>query len=174
MATSAKYLLIASTEAYCGKSATILGLSCLAREKEISIGYGQPIATGLKQGLETTESVADTKFLADTLKLAPERVKPPLLSLNRSAIDRRLQGIDEENYVRALQEYVAEIEGDLIFLEGPSNLWEGSIFNLSAPEIAEAVDASILLVARYHPQLFGRQFINSQEFFGRSPIRCSD
>ena len=166
MATSAKYLLIASTEAYCGKSATILGLSCLAREKEISIGYGQPIATDLKQGLETTESVADTKFLADTLKLASDRVKPPLLSLSRSAIDRRLQGIDRENYVRALQEYVAEIEGDLIFLEGPSNLWEGSIFNLSAPEIAEAVDASILLVARYHPQLLVGSLLAAKNFLG--------
>lgn len=166
MATSAKYLLIASTEAYCGKSATILGLGRLARNKEISIGYGQPIATDLKEDLGNTELAADTKFLADTLNLTSDRAKPPLLSLDRKKIEQRLQGSDRQDYVRALREYVAQIEGDLIFLEGPSNLWEGSIFNLSVPEIAEAVDASILLVARYHPQLLVGSLLTAKNFLG--------
>ena len=152
MATSAKYLLIASTEAYCGKSATILGLSYLAQEKNISIGYGQPLATDLKE-TESSESAAGVKFLADNLGLTSDRAKSPLLITNRNTIDRRLQGIDRQDYAEAVKEYVAQIEGDLIFLEGSSNLWEGSIFNLSVPEIAESIDASILLVTRYHPQL---------------------
>ena len=165
MATSAKYLLIASTEAYCGKSATILGLSYLALERNISIGYGQPLATDLKE-TESSDPAAGVKFLADNLGLTSNRAKAPLLATNRNTIDRRLQGIDRQDYAEAVKEYVAQIEGDLIFLEGSSNLWEGSIFNLSVPEIAESINASILLVTRYHPQLLVGSLLTAKNFLG--------
>ena len=166
MATSAKHLLIASTEAYCGKSATILGLSYLAQAKDISIGYGQPLATDFRKNLEDPAPVEDAKFLASALGLSSEQAKQPLLSLDRHTINNRLQGSDRQDYSEMLREYVAQIEGDLIFLEGSSNLWEGSIFNLSVPEIAELVDASILLVARYHPQLLVGSLLSAKKFLG--------
>ena len=166
MATSAKHLLIASTEAYCGKSATILGLGYLAKEKEISIGYGQPLATDLQGRSKKTEPTEDTKFLVNTLGLPPNQARPPLLSLDRNMIARRLQGNDCQNYAEAVRDYVNQIDGELIFLEGPSNLWEGSIFNLSVPEIAELIDASILLVARYHPQLLVGSLLSAKKFLG--------
>jgi uncharacterized protein len=164
VATSAKYLLIASTEAYCGKSATILGLSTLAQSKEISIGYGQPLATDF--GEKSEDSAANAKFLANTLGLLPNNVKLPLLSLDRNLMNERLQGKDERDYSSAVQTYVEQIDGDLILLEGPSNLWEGSIFNLSVPEIAESINASILLVARYHPQLLVGSLLTAKKFLG--------
>ncbi|MEM7590874.1 MAG: phosphotransacetylase family protein [Cyanobacteria bacterium P01_A01_bin.83] len=165
MATSTKYLLIASTEAYCGKSATILGLSHLAQSKEISIGYGQPLAVDFAQSRESA-AAEDGKFLANTLGLSPTQAKPPMLSLERNLINQRLQGNDSLDYVESVREYVKQIEGDLVFLEGPSNLWEGSIFNLSVPEIAEAVDASIVLVARYHPHLLVSSLMTAKKFLG--------
>ena len=36
----------------------------------------------------------------------------------------------------------------MVLLEGPANLEEGSLFDLSLPQVAEAVDASVLLVTR--------------------------
>ena len=166
MATSAKHLLIASTEAYCGKSATILGLSYLAQAKDISIGYGQPLAADFRDNPEDPAPTEDAKFLAATLGLSGEQVKQPLLYLDRHTIARRLQGIDRQDYSEAVREYVSQIEGDLIFLEGSSNLWEGSVFNLSVPEIAELVDASILLVARYHPQLLVGSLLSARKYLG--------
>ena len=166
MAKPAKYLLIASTEAYCGKSATILGLSFLAQAKDISIGYGQPLAANFQESPEDPAPVEDAKFLAATLGLSPNQVKQPLLSLDHHAIKERLQGNDRQNYSEALREYVSQIEGDLVFLEGSSNLWEGSIFNLSVPEIAELADASILLVVRYHPQLMVGSLLSAKKFLG--------
>ena len=164
MATSAKHLLIASTEAYCGKSATILGLGSLAQSREISIGYGQPLATDFRENSE--DSAADAKFLVDTLGLRSDQAKFPLLSLDRNLMNQRLQGEDQRDYSLAVQAYVEQIEGDLIFLEGSSNLWEGSIFNLSVPEIAELIDASILLVGRYHPQLLVGSLLTAKKFLG--------
>ncbi|MEO1672873.1 MAG: phosphotransacetylase family protein [Cyanobacteria bacterium J06631_2] len=166
MATSAKYLLIASTEAYCGKSATILGLSYLAQAKDISIGYGQPLAANFSESPEDPAPAEDAKFLATTLGLSPSQAKHPLLSLDRHTIQERLQGSDRQDYSEALREYVSQIEGDLVFLEGSSNLWEGSIFNLSVPEVAELVDASILLVARYHSQLMVGSLLSAKKFLG--------
>ena len=166
MATSAKKLIIASTEAYCGKSATILGLSHLSHARDISVGYGQPLATDLRQSIKNLESADDAKFLANILDLPSDRAKSPLLSLDRDTINHRLKGSDSRDYGTAVKEYVSQIEGDLIFLEGASNLWEGSIFNLSVPEIAEAVDASILLVTRYHPLVLVSSLVTAKKFLG--------
>lgn len=166
MAISAKRLLIASTEAYCGKSATILGLGYLAQSKEISIGYGQPLASNFKENPEDSAAIEDSQFLASTLGLSSTQAKPALLSLNNDLISQRLQEKDCQDYGLALQEYVTQIGGDLILLEGPSNLWEGSIFNLSVPEIAESVNASILLVARHHPHLLVGSLLTAKKFLG--------
>ena len=166
MATSAKNLIIASTEAYCGKSATILGLSHLAHDREISVGYGQPLITDFRKSIKNLESADDAKFLANILDLPSNRAKSPLLCLDRDTIDRRLKESDRRNYSEAVKEYVSQIEGDLILLEGASNLWEGSIFNLSVPEIAEAVNASILLVTRYHPLLLVGSLLTAKKFLG--------
>lgn len=166
MAKSAKHLLIASTEAYSGKSATILGLSKLSQVKEISIGYGQPLATDFQENSSDLNKTEDVNFLTTALELSANRVQPPLLFLDRKTINRRLQGDDREDYSQVLAEYVAQIEADLVFLEGPSNLWEGSVFNLSVPEIAEAINASILLVARYHPLLMVGSLLTAKKFLG--------
>lgn len=166
MATSAKHLLIASTEAYCGKSSTILGLSYLAQAKDIAIGYGQPLAADFRENSEDPVPAEDAKFLASTLGLSPEQAKQPLLFLNRQTIEQRLLGNDRQDYQQMVQEYISQIEGDLIFLEGSSNLWEGSLFNLSVPEIAELIDAPILLVVPYHSQLMVGSLLSAKKFLG--------
>lgn len=166
MAKSAKHLLIASTEAYSGKSATILGLGHLSLEKDISIGYGQPLATDFSANASDAEKAGDVDFLTSTLGLSADRVKTPLLFLDRQTINRRLQGEDTQDYSQALKEYIDDIEADLVLLEGPNNLWEGSVFNLSVPEIADSIDASILLVARYHPLLMVGSLLTAKKFLG--------
>ena len=165
MAKSAKYLLVASTEAYSGKSATILGLSHLSLNKDISIGYGQPLATDYQE-VEGKRETEDIDFVANALGLSADRAKHPLLFLDRQTIDRRLQGKNTEDYTESLKQYVEEIEGDLVLLEGPNNLWEGSVLGLSVPEIADSVNASILLVARYHPLMMVGSLLTAKKFLG--------
>ncbi len=176
MAKSTKHLLIASTEAYSGKSATILGLSHLSLEKEISIGYGHPLATGYgKTERDSTfktlsdrekKEVKEVDFLTAIPNVPAERVKTPFLFLNRQTINQRLQGDNIEDYSQALEQYVDCIDADLVLFEGPNNLWEGSVFNLSVPEIAESIDASILLVARYHPLQMVGSLLTAKKFLG--------
>ena len=166
MAKYAKHLLVASTEAYSGKSATILGLSHMSLDKQISIGYGQPLATEFSPNDSQEKQTEDINFIATALGLSSSQVKSPLLFLDRQTINQRLQGENKEDYTQALKQYVEQIKADLVLLEGPNNLWEGSVFNLSVPEIAEAVDASILLVARYHPLMMVGSLLTAKKFLG--------
>lgn len=167
MAKSAKYLLVASTEAYSGKSATIVGLTNLLLQQKIDIAYGKPLETCLDSSTNArTHCDNDVDFLAATLELPRERVKSPLMYLDNDTISRRLQGKDIQDYSQAIREYCDDIQGDLIILEGPGNLWEGSSFQLSVPEIAEEIEASILLISPYNSLLSVASLLAAKKFLG--------
>ena len=149
MAKSAQYLLVGSTEAYTGKSATILGVAHQLKEKGVVVAYGKPLGTYLSVN-ETEVMEEDVRFLAQVLSLPEKRVRLPLLSLDEETIQRRLRGEDKIDYRQSLQQYIQEPGGDVVLLEGPGTLSEGSLFDLSLLQVAEVLDAAVLLVARFH------------------------
>ena len=149
MPSSAKYLLIGSTEAYSGKSATILGLSYQLQQKGLDITYGKPVGNFLGES-KAAVAETDVQFVTQVLKLPENRLLPTLLALDEATIRKRLSGEDQTNYRQKTAQYLQKtLEGDLVLLEGPGNLEEGSLFDLSLLQIAEEVDAKVLLVARY-------------------------
>ncbi|ELR98289.1 phosphotransacetylase family protein [Gloeocapsa sp. PCC 73106] len=141
-----KYLLIASTEAYSGKSATILGIAEQLRQKGVSISYAKPIGTESSQDAE-----ADVRFIAEKLELPPTSVYSPLLFLSPESVNKVLTKTDQTDYPQQIQTYLQNNQTDLVIIEGPANLWEGSVFGLSVPQIADLINAPVLLVAPYHP-----------------------
>ncbi|MEA5569596.1 phosphotransacetylase family protein [Calothrix sp. UHCC 0171] len=144
-----KYLLIGSTEAYSGKSATVLGLSYQLQKKGFDITYGKPLGTCLSES-ESHLVEEDVEFIATNLNLPVNRITPTLLALDELAVQKRLCGEDKTNYRQSLVEQYSQLQtGDLMLLEGAGNLDEGSLFGLSLSEVAEAVDAPIILVCRY-------------------------
>jgi len=145
---SAKYLLIGSTEAYSGKSATILGLSHQLQQKRLDIAYGKPLGNCMDES-QTEVLEADVQFVAQSLKLSQHRLLPTLLALDEATIQRRLRGEDQIDYQQQIEQYLQMPAGDLVLLEGPGTLEEGSLFNLSLLQMAEGVNAKVLLVARY-------------------------
>jgi uncharacterized protein len=163
--TSAKVLFIGSTEPYSGKSAVILGLIDQMQQQGLRISYGKPIGTCLSES-PTDDIDEDVKFIAQTSKLAPELLHPSLLSLDTTTIQKRLQGIDTQDYCQQLQTNLQSPISDLILLEGPGTLDEGRLFNLSIRHMAEAVDAQVLVVARYHSVLLADGFMAAQYELG--------
>jgi uncharacterized protein len=148
VAQSAKCLLIASIEAYSGKSATIIGITKLLQGKGIkTLTYKPVLDRGETIGIGTGNA-------------------PPILYLDRENIHRRLQGQDTIDYSQQLRERVANLTGDLILLEGGATLREGILFNLSTNEIADSIDAPILLVLRYHPELLVDNLLAAQKYLG--------
>lgn len=148
MLKAAKYLLIGSTEAYSGKSATILGLSYQLQQQGLDIAYGKPLGNYLGES-QTAIVEADVQFVAQLLNLPQNRLLPTILALDEATIRKRLRNEDQSDYRQLLTQYLQMPGGDLALLEGAGTLEEGSLFDLSLLQVAEEVDAAILLVTRY-------------------------
>ncbi|GAB1539131.1 phosphotransacetylase family protein [Scytonema sp. NUACC21] len=166
MPKSAKYLLIGSTEAYCGKSATILGLSYQLQQKGLDIAYGKPLGTSLNKSAEIVVE-EDVQFITASLNLPENRIAPTMLVLDEHSVQNRLQGLDKTDYQKSLSHKYSQMQvGDLVVLEGPGNLLEGTLFDLSLLEVAEVVDASVVLVARYQSLLSVESLLSAKQLLG--------
>ncbi|WP_286390888.1 phosphotransacetylase family protein [Pseudanabaena mucicola] len=164
----AKHLLIGSTRAGSGKSATILGLTYHLQAKGYKVGYGKPIGTFTTKELpESAEhDEADVDFIQQTLNLPSSLLRPTLLNLDRAALQRRLSGEDNNDYSTKLEEYKKIIEGDLVLLEAPANTAEGTIFGLSLEQMANNLDAPIMLVMRFGSLLVVDHILMAKNRFG--------
>ncbi|MEB3336354.1 MAG: phosphotransacetylase family protein, partial [Leptolyngbyaceae bacterium] len=170
MANTPKCLLIGSVEAYSGKSATSLGLARLFQKQGLDIGYGKPIGTCLSasQADVIDEDVIDedVRFIAQTLDLPAHRLCPTLLMLDETTIQHRLAEKDQTDYRQVLMQSLQLQNSDLILLEGPGTLDEGNLFDLSLAQIAEAIDAAVLLVARFHSSLVVDALLSARQLLG--------
>ncbi|AKG21561.1 phosphotransacetylase family protein [Calothrix sp. 336/3] len=169
MPKSARYLLIGSTEAYSGKSATVLGLSHLLQQKGLDIAYGKPLGTCLS---ESGDSLVedDVQFISASLNLPENRIIPTMLALDDISVQRRLRGEDKIDYQKSLLQQQPTSPGDLVLLEGAGNLQEGSLFGLSLPQVAEVVDAAIILIVRYQSLLSVEGLISAKQRLGNRLI----
>ncbi|KGF71590.1 hypothetical protein DO97_17215 [Neosynechococcus sphagnicola sy1] len=160
-----KHLLIGSTETYSGKSATILGLAHLIQKQGLKLVYGKPVGTCLSES-EADTLDEDVRFIAQVLNLPSHCLRPTLLSLDEQTIQKRLRGEDQVDYQSLLlQGLQAPAEG-LVLLEGPGTLEEGQLFDLSLLQMAEVIDASVMLVARFHTVLLVDALIAARQHLG--------
>jgi uncharacterized protein len=162
---STKYLLVGSSESYSGKSAAILGLAHQMKEKGLAIAYGKPIGTCLSES-KIDNIDEDVRFIAQTLGLSQRQVLPTLLSLDEGTIARRLDGTDQTNYYQKLQDTLYTSAADLVLLEGAGTLEEGRLFGLSLLQITEALQASVVLVARFHSSLVVESLLAAKQQLG--------
>lgn len=165
MPKAAKYLLIGSTEPNSGKSAMVLGLAHQFQQRGVKIAYSKPLGTCWDEPL-LKDQEADVQFISETLKLSTDQVLPVILALKEAAIQRRVQGEDTTDYQQQLLQSTQVKDADLVLLEGPANLEEGTLFDLSLPQIAECLDAPVLLVARFHSLLIVGALLSAKKRLG--------
>lgn len=144
---SSKRLLIGSTEPYSGKSAAILGIGLQLQAMGVDVAFGKPLGSAVNEAAIDP----DLDFITETLKLPPHRYYPPVASLTAATVDERLSLGKRADY--NLSPYSQSRGETLLLLEGPGSLTEGTLLNLSLPDIALALDAPVLLVTRYDSQL---------------------
>ena len=165
MPNSAKYLLIGSTEAYNGKSATLLGLSHQLQQKGLNIAYGKPLVNCL--GESQAAVLEEGQFVAQSLKLSQKQLLPTLLTLDEATIQKRLKLEDKTDYRQSLTQYTQmSDQEELVLLEGSSTLEEGRLFDMSLLQMAEKLDAFILLVARYKSVLSVETVLSAKQHLG--------
>jgi BioD-like phosphotransacetylase family protein len=165
VATSTKYLLIGSIEAYSGKSGTILGIAHQLQEKGFLVGYSKFLGTCLQQ---TPNGIIeeDVQFISQSLALPKSQIGLPLVNLDEKTIQQRLTEADNQDYSQLLADYIQKIHGEIILLEGGGTLWEGSLFNLSLKTVAETLDISVLIVIRYTNFLCIESLLKVKQKFG--------
>ncbi|ABA21620.1 DRTGG [Trichormus variabilis ATCC 29413] len=166
MPKSAKYLLIGSTETYSGKSATVLGLSHQLQQKGLDIAYGKPLGNSLSTS-EGTLVEEDVQFITHSLNLSANRIAPTILALDEASMQKRLFGEDTTDYSQTLvEQYLQVPRGDLVVLEGPGDLAEGYLFDLSLLQVADVLDASVLLVSRYSSLISVESLLSAKQRVG--------
>jgi uncharacterized protein len=163
-----KYLLVASTEACSGKSATILGIADRLQEKGIEIAYAQPVVT---VNATNPHIDGDVRLMAQALSLPSERLGLPLLGLDDTRTIERLTGVDARDYTKLLKDSL-QLAGNLTIVEGGANLHEGSLFDLATAQVAETLDAGVLLVNRYHPLSSTDLLLSAAEQLGKRLLGC--
>lgn len=130
----------------------IVGMAFQFQERGLDIAYGKPLGTCLSES--TTDVIdEDVRFIAKTLTLPDKRIRPTLLSLDDTTISERLNGTDQTNYAQLLQAASQNQDGDLVLIEGPGTLDEGRLFDLSLSQMAQIMDAAVVLVSRFHSEL---------------------
>lgn len=162
MTKQKKFLLVVSSQPYTGKTATILGVAHQLKQRGIKLGYAKPLGTCFNVD-DSLQDEQDLQFISAILELSPQQIKSPLLFLNEKTIADCLHSPCEDIDV---VDYCQSIEADLVLVEGAGNLSQGNLFNLSAPSIAENIDAQVLLVVKYDPLLIIDQILDAKNSFG--------
>ncbi len=145
-----KHLLIGSTEPYSGKSATITGLALQLQDRGIDIAYAKPVGTCPSDEAGIDE---DVRFISKILALPTSRLRPTLLSLDAQTIEQQLTDENAAVDPQQMATYLGGQGEDLLLIEGPGTLEEGTLFGLSLTQLAQATEAQVMLVARFHSVL---------------------
>lgn len=166
MPKSTKHLLIGSATAHSGKSTTAIALGSELQALGFQIGWGKPLAS--IEGTKYVANVPDTdlEFVPTTLALPLAQQLPTLFDFNRFTLAEQLAQDHATRLQDALTHYWEHTVGDIALLEGPSNLAEGALLNLSLPEISAALDASVLLVTRFNAQHMVDQIVSARKHLG--------
>ncbi len=152
-----RFLFVGSTEPFSGKSAAILGLAKHLQQQGMKITYGKPIGSCMGEECSGEAEDADMRFVAESLQLTKAQMPPMLLQLNEEVLLAQMQqnpaGSAADPPIAPLLEFAQGSPADLVLLEGPADLYEGELFGLSLAKMAQALQAPVLLISRYHSPL---------------------
>ncbi|MFP4628095.1 MAG: AAA family ATPase [Halobacteriales archaeon] len=144
-------LLLTTTEDGTGKTAIALALAQLALERDRTVGYMKPKGTRLQSTLGKTFD-RDPVFAAELLDLDVDiEVLEPIV-YSSTFIQGILRGHDDpaalRETVRERYEHLAA-EADFLAVEGGGHLETGAVIDLTDPQLAELLDARVVLVTRH-------------------------
>jgi len=152
-------LLIGSCEPFSGKSAVVLGVARQLIRLGIQVMYGKPLAT-LAAGPEASltgipqdpglPQDPDVPFISFMLGLEAAQILPSVHVVESDTAEQRLRtgDLSPGPGLADLQHRLAEAGDRAVLLEAAGSLSEGLLYGLGLAQMAEALDAVVLLV---HP-----------------------
>ncbi len=144
-------VLVTALEESSGKTAIALALGQLARERGEAVGYMKPKGTRLQSRVGKTLD-ADPMLASELLELDADMadLEPIVYSPTfiEGAIRRQEDPADLRTSVSESFDRLAA-DRDLMILEGGGQLTTGGIIELTDPEVADLLDARVVLVVGY-------------------------
>lgn len=163
-------VLVTSTAESTGKTAICVALARIAQERGLSVGYMKPKGTRLRSAVGKTRD-EDPMLAAALLDLdAPiHQLEPVVYSPTFVAEALRGRERPAELRERIESEFEALAEDvDLMVVEGGGDCFTGGIVDLTDADIAELLDARVLLTTRYSEPRDVDAVLAAAESFGES------
>jgi BioD-like phosphotransacetylase family protein len=144
-------LLVTSTEDGTGKTAIAIALAKLAAERGATVSYMKPKGTSPESTVGKTRD-QDPALAREVLGLDAEMHELEPLVYSPTFVREAIRGREDPDQLR---ERITEAfdalaaDSDIVVLEGGDRLATGGIVELTDPDIAELLDAEVLLVSHY-------------------------
>ena len=159
-------IMIVATEPYSGKTTILLGLALELISRGYKVGYMKPVGT-LPVNTESGKVDADALFAKQILSLEDETSDITPIYLTAESLSRYMRKRPKNIVVRVSGSYVRIREGkDFVLIEGGQNLTHGKLIGLSAPELANILDAHVLLLETYAEEVTVDRILFARVVFG--------
>ncbi len=142
-------ILVGSVAGSGGKTAVALALARLAQDRGLDVGYAKPKGTRLRSRVGKTLD-EDPMLARELLGNDDEVHEMEPVVYSPTFVEGAIEGREEPAVLqeRVRESFATVAEGrDLVVIEGGDSLATGGAVGLSDPEVAELLDAQILLVA---------------------------
>jgi BioD-like phosphotransacetylase family protein len=159
-------LYIASVDSFAGKSLTALAIGLALRDGGVRVGYFKPLGT-LPHTVGDVTTDEDAHFISSLLnpEAPSEDICPVLLSpeLVESALQGDVKGLPE----RIRESYERVCQGrDVMLVGGVGDLSRGSLLRLSAPAIADLLDARVILLDKLSAEPMVEEVLLAKRLLG--------
>lgn len=144
-----KRILIVSTEQHAGKSLLSLALGKSLQERGLRTAYMKPISYSVSYATgepvdRDADAIRSLLMLDDDLRdIAPVPLEGSFLRETIESGDRGFRQRIQDSFGRLSK------QRDIVIIEGRSYLGLGASAGLSDPDLAELLDADVLLIAHY-------------------------
>ena len=161
-------LLVTSITESTGKTAVTLALGGLAQERGLTVGYMKPKGTRLQSNVGKTLD-EDPMLARELLGLDSEMHQMEPIVYSPTFVDGVVRGQEDPDELGGIvEEYFAELaaDTDLMLIEGGGSWTTGGIVDLTDVDIADRLDANVLLVADYEQSRDLDDIVVAAESFG--------
>ncbi|MFC4360124.1 phosphotransacetylase family protein [Halobium salinum] len=144
-------LLVSSTQDSTGKTAITLALALLAKERGNDVSYMKPKGTRLQSNVGKTLD-EDPMLARELLGLDAEMHQMEPIVYSPTFVEGAVRGQeDPEELAEVVREQFDGLAdgADRMFVEGAGEYTTGGVIDLTDPEVADLLDASVVLVADY-------------------------
>ncbi|MDS0283320.1 phosphotransacetylase family protein [Haloarcula onubensis] len=144
-------LLVTSTEEGIGKTAITIALAKAAQEGGKEVGYMKPKGTRLQSAVGKTRD-EDPMLARELLDFEAEMHEMEPIVYSPTFIKEAVRGREDPDELRerVVENFEAlSADRDTMLVEGSDRLETGGIVDLTDADIAEAIDARVLLVCSY-------------------------